>query len=166
MKLLNKVLVFIFLLVFYVISSGAVTELTLVSGVVVSLAVTLALGRAIIGRELTAKDFLRVLYLLEYTYFFTLHEVRSHLTMVKLILSKRPRINPQVVKLYIRPRSDYGIALLASSITNTPGTLTVHVDQTRGVAYVHWIAATSRDPSVVEREVAGKLNELVAKVFR
>jgi len=164
-KLLNKVLVFIFLLVFYVISSGAVTELTLVSGVVVSLAVTLALGRAIIGRELTAKDFLRVLYLLEYTYFFTLHEVRSHLTMVKLILSKRPRINPQVVKLYIRPRSDYGIALLASSITNTPGTLTVHVDWARGVAYVHWIAATSRDPSVVEREVAGKLNELAAKVF-
>ncbi len=165
MRLLNKVLVFSFLLTFYLVFSGAINELTLVSGAVVSLAVTLAMERLIIRRELTVKDLSKVPYLLSYIYFFILYELTSHFNMVKLILSKRPSINPQIVKLYIKPRSEYGIALLASSITNTPGTLTLHVDRVRGVAYVHWITATSRDPREVERLIAGKLNELAAKVF-
>jgi len=131
----------------------------------VSLAIALAMDRAIIRRELTARDIIRALYLLKYDYLFALYELKSHAKMVRIILSRRPAINPQIVKLYVQPRSDYGIAILASSITNTPGTVTVHVDKARGLVYIHWIEATSNDPSVVEREVVAGLNELAAKIF-
>lgn len=130
-----------------------------------SLAIALAMDRAIIRRELTARDIIRALYLLKYAYLFALYELKSHAKMVRIILSRRPAINPQIVKLYVQPRSDYGIAILASSITNTPGTVTVHVDKARGLVYIHWIEATSNDPSVVEREVVAGLNELAAKIF-
>lgn len=49
------------------------------------------------------------------------------------------RIRPGIVRLDHGLTSDLGITLLANSITLTPGTLTVAVDEETGVLYVHMI---------------------------
>jgi len=49
------------------------------------------------------------------------------------------RINPGIVRISPGLKTDSGITLLANSITLTPGTLTVEVDEKTNDLYVHWI---------------------------
>lgn len=49
------------------------------------------------------------------------------------------KINPGIVKISPDLKTDLGITLLANSITLTPGTLSVDVDEDKNDLYVHWI---------------------------
>lgn len=49
------------------------------------------------------------------------------------------RINPGIVKISPELKSDLGVTMLANSITLTPGTLSVDVDEKNKDLYVHWI---------------------------
>jgi multicomponent Na+:H+ antiporter subunit E len=55
------------------------------------------------------------------------------------------RIRPGIVKVETGLKNDFGLALLANSITLTPGTLSVDTDGKRNL-YVHCIHLKSRDP--------------------
>ncbi|KAA0000685.1 MAG: cation:proton antiporter [Thermoplasmata archaeon] len=48
------------------------------------------------------------------------------------------KINPGIVKISPNLKSDFSLTLLANSITLTPGTLSVDVDNEKNL-YVHWI---------------------------
>ena len=49
------------------------------------------------------------------------------------------RINPGIVKISPGLKTDLGITMLANSITLTPGTLTVDIDEGKNDLYIHWI---------------------------
>ena len=49
------------------------------------------------------------------------------------------RINPGIVKIDPKLKTDLGITMLANSITLTPGTLSVDVDEDKNQLYIHWI---------------------------
>jgi len=49
------------------------------------------------------------------------------------------KINPGIVKISPDLKTDLGVTMLANSITLTPGTLTVDVDEDSKDFYIHWI---------------------------
>ena len=49
------------------------------------------------------------------------------------------RINPGIVKISPNLKNDMALTILANSITLTPGTLSVDVDEKTNDLYVHWI---------------------------
>ena len=49
------------------------------------------------------------------------------------------KINPGIVKISPDLKTDLGITILANSITLTPGTLTVDIDEDKNDLYIHWI---------------------------
>lgn len=49
------------------------------------------------------------------------------------------KINPGIVKISPNLKTDLGITMLANSITLTPGTLSVDIDEDKNDLYVHWI---------------------------
>jgi multicomponent Na+:H+ antiporter subunit E len=49
------------------------------------------------------------------------------------------KINPGIVKISPGLKTDFGITMLANSITLTPGTLSVDIDEDTNDLYVHWI---------------------------
>ena len=49
------------------------------------------------------------------------------------------RINPGIVKISPGLKNDMSLTILANSITLTPGTLSVDVDEKTNDLYVHWI---------------------------
>ncbi len=49
------------------------------------------------------------------------------------------RINPGIVKIDPKLKTDLGVTMLANSITLTPGTLSVDVDEDKNQLYIHWI---------------------------
>jgi len=54
----------------------------------------------------------------------------------RVITGKR---NPGIVKISPGLKTDLGITMLANSITLTPGTLSVDIDEDTNDLYVHWI---------------------------
>jgi len=57
------------------------------------------------------------------------------------------RINPGIVRFNPDLRTDGGRTFLANSITLTPGTLTMDVDDATGDFFVHWINVTDASPT-------------------
>lgn len=57
------------------------------------------------------------------------------------------KINPGIVKISPGLKTDLGITLLADSITLTPGTLSVDIDEKNNDLYVHWINVTTLKPT-------------------
>jgi len=57
------------------------------------------------------------------------------------------KINPGIVKISPGLKTDLGITLLADSITLTPGTLSVDIDEKNNDLYIHWINVTTLKPT-------------------
>ena len=57
-------------------------------------------------------------------------------------------INPGIVKISPELNTDASITLLANSITLTPGTLSVDIDEEKNDLYIHWINVTNLKPSI------------------
>jgi len=49
------------------------------------------------------------------------------------------KIRPGIVKISPELKTDLGITMLANSITLTPGTLSVDIDENTNDLYIHWI---------------------------
>ncbi len=49
------------------------------------------------------------------------------------------KIRPGIVKINPELKTDFGLTFLANSITLTPGTLSVDVDEEHNYLFVHWI---------------------------
>ena len=58
------------------------------------------------------------------------------------------KINPGIVKISPNLKSDAAITLLANSITLTPGTLSVDIDENNNDLYIHWINVTNLKPEI------------------
>jgi multicomponent Na+:H+ antiporter subunit E len=72
------------------------------------------------------------------------------------------KLRPGIVKLSPGLTTDLGTTLLANSITLTPGTLTVDVDEEAGDLYVHWIHV--RDPEPDAKQVCGSFPAWVRRI--
>ncbi|RLJ06689.1 MAG: Na+/H+ antiporter subunit E [Candidatus Aenigmatarchaeota archaeon] len=68
------------------------------------------------------------IYLLVFLYV----EILSHLSVAKSVITGN--IKPAIIKIPTRFKTDLGKTLLANSITLTPGTLTLHIDD---LLYIH-----------------------------
>lgn len=49
------------------------------------------------------------------------------------------KIHPGIVRISPELKTDLGISMLANSITLTPGTLSVDIDEKTNDLYIHWI---------------------------
>ncbi|MDR1874699.1 MAG: Na+/H+ antiporter subunit E [Synergistaceae bacterium] len=70
-------------------------------------------------------------------------------------------INPGIVKFNPRLKTDIGRMMLANSITLTPGTLTVDIDD-EGVFYVH--AINLETPNPAEEQICGSFGKWVRRI--
>lgn len=68
---------------------------------------------------------------------------KSAIDVAKRVISPRLPINPGIVKVRSKLKSPIGRIILANSITLTPGTMTVEMDEE--YYYIHWIDIQSDD---------------------
>ena len=71
-------------------------------------------------------------------------------------------INPGIIKFHPKLRTDEGKTFLADSITLTPGTLTVDIDE-EGYFYIHWINVESKTPT--EEQICGPFAKWARRLF-
>ncbi|MEM2645765.1 MAG: Na+/H+ antiporter subunit E, partial [Desulfurococcaceae archaeon] len=59
----------------------------------------------------------------------------------------------------------YGITAVANSITNTPGTVVVDVDEERRCFYVHWIDVKAFEPEECHKMISETFEKYSKRVF-
>jgi len=77
------------------------------------------------------------------------------------------KIDPGIVRIRPNMKTDLGLTLLANSITLTPGTLTVDVDEKTRDLFIHWIGVDLSKVRELDCEIepiCGRFPELIRKV--
>lgn len=95
--------------------------------------------------------------------FFLREMVAANLRVAHDVLTPRHHMTPGIVAVPLQLTSDLQITLLASLITLTPGTLSLHIAADRRTLYVH--AMYIDDPEELVREIKEGFEQRVMEVF-
>ena len=76
-------------------------------------------------------------------------------------------MNPGIVKVPVDLKGDYAEAMLANSITLTPGTITMDIAEQDGKTYyyVHWIDVSETDREKAGEIIKGRLENAVRRIW-
>jgi multicomponent Na+:H+ antiporter subunit E len=163
-SLFHYLLTFLFCLLLWMLLVGNLQRQELIAGGVVALVVTLAAGPRLWVLSGVRPSLSAPLHLLSYLAVFLVALVRANLDMARRVLSPSLPLRPAVVAVSTGLQSSLGRLLLANSITLTPGTLAVDVQEDR--LLVHWVdcapgadlqAATRAIAESFERPISGFL---------
>ncbi len=83
------------------------------------------------------------------------------------LLALRPRmdLHPGIVRIKGRLPNVAAVTVIATTITLSPGTLTIDYDPHGDDLYVHWITVTTHDPDEVDKIVAGRMRRWLWRIF-
>ena len=142
----------------------------LIAGAIVSLAVSLFSSGFLIHEKafyLLNPD--RLFALIYYCLGVFLWELlKANWDVARGALSPRIPTNPGIVKVPVELQSEYGQAMLANSITLTPGTIVMDIVEEGGQTsyYVHWIDVAATDPKEAGDAIKGTLEKWVGRIWR
>lgn len=114
-------------------------------GAVLAVMVGVLLRNRFIGKDLRMLNPVRWFTFLIYLFPFFFAMAKANVDVAYRVITGR--INPAIVKIDPNLKTDMSLTILANSITLTPGTLTVDVDEKTNELYVHWINV---DPEVLK----------------
>jgi len=135
----------------------------LVAGGVAALITSLLFAKYFFQRVVKFIQPLRYFWLLVYLLIFTWECIKANFDVAYRVLHPSMPIKPGIVKVKLELKSEFARTMLASSITMTPGTISV--DLMDDILYVHWIYVRSDDPEVYSRKIAGKFEKYIKKIF-
>jgi len=135
----------------------------LVAGVLVSLLVTLVFGKYFVGHVGKFLQPKRYAWALLYLVFFLWEVIKANFDVAYRVLHPAMPIKPGIVKVKLHLQNDLARAMLANSITMTPGTITV--DIIGDYIYIHWINVYTDDVEEYSRHICGKFEKFISKIF-
>jgi multicomponent Na+:H+ antiporter subunit E len=105
----------------------------------------------------------RWFWLLVYVPVFAYMCLKSNIDVALRVLSPGLQINPGIVKIRTRLKSDIARVFLANSITLTPGTMTVEIKE--DMLYIHWIEVGAGDVAAASKAIIGPFEYFLARIF-
>ena len=106
-----------------------------------------------------------VLWLLYYVPVFLWACIKANIDVAYRVAHPGLFLNPGIVKVKTKLKSDLGLTFLANSITLTPGTLTVDVDKENGWLYIHWIDVKCEDVEGASKIVTERFERILGRIF-
>jgi multicomponent Na+:H+ antiporter subunit E len=165
-RLVRAIPIIVLAYVVYIVFSGSVSTYDLVLGFIVALLSGYLTSNLLVSDTRKALNIRRFIWLIIYgIYYLTIAEFKAHSDVIRRILHPRMPINPGIVRTPYNVVNDYSIVALANSITNTPGTVVVHLDEGKKIYYVHWIYVKAPDPKTTYDNIVKDFERYVKKIF-
>ena len=89
--------------------------------------------------------------------------VKSNLHVALIVLKPSLPINPGIVKTKTVLKSKMARMILTNSITLTPGTLTVDIEN--DILYIHWINVETQDIDLATEKIVKKFENILVKIY-
>jgi multicomponent Na+:H+ antiporter subunit E len=165
-RLVRAIPIIVLAYVVYIVFSGSVSTYDLVLGFIVALLSGYLTSNLLVSDTRKALNIRRFIWLIIYgIYYLTIAEFKAHSDVIRRILHPRMPINPGIVRTPYNVVNDYSIVAIANSITNTPGTVVVHLDEGKKIYYVHWIYVKAPDPKTTYDNIVKNFERYVKKIF-
>ncbi len=159
----KRIAQFIIYLIMWVLLTWSLKLQDLMAGMVVALVVTILTRKLFPDDFIKLLDPLRFILTLLYIPYLVYYIFIANLDVAYRVLNPNLPINPGIVKVKTSLKNELAKTILANSITLTPGTLTVEVDNE--YFYVHWINISSDDPDVQRRIILGRFERVLRRIF-
>ena len=88
--------------------------------------------------------------------------ILANFDMAYRVLSPKLPINPKVVKVPTDLKSEFGKLVLANSITLTPGTLSLDVED--DAVLVHWVNAKTENPDECRESISKEFEKILGGI--
>ena len=137
---------------------------SVIIGIVVALFVGLLFGDKIDSRLGASLIFRRIFWMCVYIPLVFWYIVIANLDVVYRVVHPEMPIKPGIVKVKTMLKHPAGRTMLANSITLTPGTLTVDIDDD-DYLYIHWINVKSDDVEGATRHIVAKFEGVLRRIF-
>jgi multicomponent Na+:H+ antiporter subunit E len=154
---------FILLFLFWLLLTFQLTVDNLIVGGICALITTLFFGRYFSVNLVKFLQPSRYFWSVIYLFVFIWECIKSNFDVAYRVLHPDLPIKPGIVKVKMTLKTDMARMMLANSITMTPGTITV--DIIGDYIYVHWIYVRSTDPEIFSKEIAGKFETYLKRIF-
>ncbi|NOQ27371.1 MAG: hypothetical protein GQ564_18570 [Bacteroidales bacterium] len=163
MKIKNQLAIFFVLMIIWILINNSLDLEVLGVGFILSLSLAFIFGRrtnVLDEFKFTPKAFFYTgVYLL--VFFWDL--VKSNIHVALIVLKPSLPINPGIVKTKTVLKSKMARMILTNSITLTPGTLTVDIED--DILYIHWIDVKSEDIDVATEKIVKKFEKILVKIY-
>ncbi len=147
----------------WLILNNSLEAQIVISGLFVSLLLSVALNRYALDFKtlrLTPRAFIA---LIGFVSVFIIELVKSNMDVAWRVLSPSLPINPGIVEVRTKLTSPLGRLILSSSITLTPGTLTVEMTGDR--LFIHWIDVKAGDMEGATQAIVAKFERYLEVIY-
>lgn len=163
MKIKNQLAIFIVLMIVWFLINNSLDLEILGVGIILSLVLAFIFGsRTDVLNEFKftpAAFFFTGVYL--FVFFGEL--IKSNIDVALRVLKPSLPINPGIVKTKTVLKSKMARMILTNSITLTPGTLTVDIED--DILYIHWIDVESDDIDIATEKIVKKFEKILVKIY-
>lgn len=104
-------------------------------------------------------------FFVHYLPVFLIEVIKANIDVAYRVLHPALPINPGIVKVKTSLKSDTALTFLANSITLTPGTMSVDIDEDGGFLYVHWINVREKDVEAATKIIVERFEKILKEVF-
>jgi len=160
---MRYITVFILSLIFWMLITFRFTVPNLLVGSVASLICSLIFTRFFITNIYKLLQPHRYFWFLVYLVIFIWECLKANFDVAYRVLHPAMPIKPGIVKVRTELKSELARALLANSITMTPGTISVDIIGDH--MYVHWIYVRSEDPEIYTGMITGKFEKYIKRII-
>ncbi|MBQ9685507.1 MAG: Na+/H+ antiporter subunit E [Oscillospiraceae bacterium] len=160
---------FILCFAFWLLLTWSLDTQELIAGAIVSLVAALFCARFFIHDK--AFWFFRPARLgalIAYVFVFLGELIKANVDVARRCFSGCTDVNPGIVKVPVDLKHDYAEAMLANSITLTPGTITLDIAEQEGKTYyyIHWIDVAELDRDKAGEIIKGRMEKWIRRIWQ
>lgn len=134
-------------------------------GVFVASLVAYITGDLFVQSPYKLKRIDRYLWFLYYIPVFLWEMLKANIDVAYRVIHPKLPIKPGIVKVKTTLKSETGLTFLANSITLTPGTLSVDIDEGKGYLYIHCIDVRHEDIEGATKNISAKFEKILMRIF-
>lgn len=159
---MKYVTTFVALLLIYLLLAGFVWS-EVILGSIISVVLTVLLAGYLDFRIDVLFPIKLLKFLFVYIPVFIWKLILANLDVARRVLSPKIPLNPGIVKITTDLKGDLGKLTLANSITLTPGTLSIDVEE--DAIYVHTVDVKGKNAAENRRQISSLFEKILGGIF-
>ena len=165
LKMKSRIVVFIFAVLVWLALTNITSVQEVITGIIVAVVVSLVAGQFLITTQKQKHLLHRLFYAVLYLFKFLWEMIKANIHVAYIVAHPNLPIKPGIVKIKTKLTKDAALTVLTNSITLTPGTLTVDINEEKKEIYVHWIDVKVKDMDSCTKEIGARFEPTLTEVF-
>ena len=162
-RLIRFLLTSLFLYMVWLVFTASLEPYSLIFGAIGSIGIGIMTHTVFIARHQANLRYIvpHPIHLLRYLFIIIYFLYQSSVVMLVAVITGK--VSPQIVHFRTRLKSDLARMVLANSITLTPGTITLDLNDDHLV--VHWLFCDTRHAKAAGEQVKGRMERFIGNIW-